>query len=404
MPPVCHDAALKGRVMPRRHAGILPVATLAAVAVLQAANLATPTHGAPTPAPTDPRAAWQAADAVMKPDNPGPAANFDLQQIGDGVYAVIRKDPPGLMCDGNSLIIVNDDDVVVVDSPESTHAMIAALRRLTPKPVKYVINTHWHDDHITGNQLFKDAFPGVEFIAHAAVREYLPTTGAANRKQMIEGAPQGVEMLRKLLAQSKSLSGADITPEERASYTSDIALVEQYLAVVPGSPMVLPTVAVEESLTLYRGRRTIEIRHLGRSHTSGDLVVFLPQDRIVAAGDLVIWPVPLVGGEQSHIADWAASLDRLRALQPAIIVPGHGPVLRDETYVRMMGELFTSIATQTAAAVARGKTLDETRKMVNLDEFKNRFGGDSQLRRVLFSYYVTGPGVTAAYRDASPRS
>jgi len=339
--------------------------------------------------------AWAGAVAAA-----GVAANFAVQKLADGVYAVVRQDPPGLMCDGNSAFIVDDDGVVVVDCPEASREVLAALRRVTDKPVRYVVNTHWHDDHVIGNQVYRDAFPGVEFVAHAATRAYLPGQGAANRQQMIAGAPQGVAMLRERLAQGENLQGQRLSPEERVSYESDIALAEHYLAVVPGAEIVLPTITVEDRLTLHLGGRDVEVRAVGRGHTGGDLVVYLPRERIVLSGDLVVWPVPLVGREQSHVHEWSAALDRLRALRPAAIVPGHGPVLHDDGYLKLMAELFTTIAHQTDAAVAQGKTLEETRQAVDLAELRRRFAGDSQLRGALFDTYVAGPGVAAAYREA----
>ena len=110
---------------------------------------------------------------------------FELIKLADGIYAAIRTEPPGLTVNANAVFIINPDDVVVVDTtltPGTAREEIAALKRLTNKPVKYVINTHWHDDHIMGNQAYKEAFPGVEFIAHVNTKNYLPTTVLANRQ------------------------------------------------------------------------------------------------------------------------------------------------------------------------------------------------------------------------------
>ncbi|HSF41994.1 MAG TPA: MBL fold metallo-hydrolase [Thermoanaerobaculia bacterium] len=334
----------------------------------------------------------------------GPASNFEVQPIAEGVYAVIRQDPPGLMVDANSVFIVNDDDVVVVDTsgaPSTSKEVVAALRKITTKPVRYVVNTHWHDDHITGDPVYREAFPGVEFIGHAKAREYLPGQGAINRKGFLEGAPQAVEMLRGLLAQNKSLGGGELTAEERASYESDIRLAELAVREGPGIPLTLPTIAIEERLTLYRGDRVIDIRHLGRGHTGGDLVVHLPKEGVVITGDLVVWPVPLVGSEQSYVGDWSATLEKVLALKPAVIVPGHGPVLRDDSYVKILSRMFASIQEQTKAAVARGETLEQARKSVDLEELRKILAGDSPVRSVLFRTYVAGPAVAAAFREAS---
>jgi len=332
------------------------------------------------------------------------ARNFEVQKLADGVYAVIRKDLPGLMVDANNVFIVNDEDVIVIDAngaPVITKEVLAALRRLTNKPVKYVINTHYHDDHIRGNQVYREAFPGVEFIGHAFARDYLPGQGAINRKNFLEGAPGFLQDIRGFLEKNKSLTGGDLTAEERASLQSDVRLVELVLSEGAQAQTILPTITVEERLTLHRGNRTIDIRHLGSGHTAADLVVHLPKEGIVITGDLVVWPVPLVGNPQSHIGDWATTLEKIRALHPTTIVPGHGPVMRDDAYLKLMANLFASIKQQTEAAVARGETLEQARKSVNLDEFRKQFAGDSPVRKIAFRMYVAGPAVAAAFGEAS---
>jgi glyoxylase-like metal-dependent hydrolase (beta-lactamase superfamily II) len=163
---------------------------------------------------------------------------------------------------------------------------------------------------------------------------------------------------------------------------------------------VLPTLTAEERLTLVRGARTIEIRHLGRGHSGADLVVYLPREGVVAAGDLVAWPVPLVG-TTSHPAEFAAALERLIALKPAVIIPGHGPVMRDDSYPRLVARLLNSIRDQTAAAIRRGETLEQARQSVNLAEFRDAVAGNSRLRGFVFDNYVTQPAIAAAFKQAA---
>jgi cyclase len=121
------------------------------------------------------------------------------------------------------------------------------------------------------------------------------------------------------------------------------------------------------------------------------------------AGDLVVAPVPLVGNPQSHVREWALTLGKVIALRPSVIVPGHGPVMRDDSFVRTLAEMFASISKQAEAAVARGETLEQARRSVNLEEFRKAFAGDSQLRSFLFHNYVAVPAVAAAYRQASAK-
>jgi glyoxylase-like metal-dependent hydrolase (beta-lactamase superfamily II) len=334
-------------------------------------------------------------------------AKFDVVKLAEGVYAAVRRDPPGFAVESNSLFVIGDDGVIVVDTQSNastTRETLAALRALTDKPVRVVVNTHWHDDHVIGNQVYAEAFPGVQFVAHAATRAYLPAEGAANRRKWHEGGlSQFIEMLRNLVKDNKSLGGGALDEEERASYMSDIRLGEGYMTVPGTYEPVLPTITLEDKLTLYQGARAVEILFLGRGHTSGDLVVRLPSEGIVAAGDLVVWPVPFVGSDQSHVSDWGATLEKLLALKPSVILPGHGPLMRDDSYVRQVARLMDSVNGQTRAAVARGETLEAARKSVKLDEFRKLFAGESHLRNTLFSMYVAGPAVASAYTDATAK-
>lgn len=339
--------------------------------------------------------ATPAADSGM------PAPGFRVQRLAEGVYAAVRTDPPGLMVDANSLFIVNDGDVVVVDAPEASAEMIAALQRITDKPVSHLVNTHWHDDHVIGNTAWRKAYPGIRFVGHAALRDYLPTTGAKNRERMIDGAPKFAAQMQAQMDQGKNLRDQPISTEERASYASDIALVRHYLAVVPGTEVPLPDIDVTDQLVLERGKRRIEVKYLGRSHTGGDLVVWLPRERIAACGDMLVWPIPLVGAEQSHVGDWPATLDALLALEPRQILPGHGPVFADARYAGQVRNLFASINAQVKAALAQGTKLEDVRKGVDLSAQRKAFVGASRVRDFAFGMYVVGPAVESAFLDAT---
>jgi cyclase len=347
---------------------------------------------------------------AARPPQASPAAGdgrppVTLQKIADGVYAAIRPEPPGLMFDANSIFIVNDTDVIVVDTnitPSSARASLAALMKLTNKPVTAVINTHWHDDHIIGNQVYHDVFPSAEIIAQQTTMDDLPTIGAANRKQLVEMGPQMVMQLQMSVDQRKSLTGNALTDEERTSYLSDIASAKRYFAEAPAMQVVMPTKLVETSLTLTRGKRKIEVLFLGRAHTSADLVVWLPDERIAITGDLVVSPIPLIGST-SHPLEFGATLEKLLAMKPAVFIPGHGPVMRDDKYVRQEVALLASLKSQVEASVARGDALAQARKSVNLDEFKRQFAGSSQALGFIFDNYVASSGVAAGYRDATKK-
>jgi cyclase len=329
-------------------------------------------------------------------------ASFRMEVIAPGVHAAVRAEPPGLMVDANSVFIINEHDVVVVDAnvgPSSAKASLAALRKLTTKPVRYVINTHWHDDHVLGNAVYREAFPDVEFIAHRTMADYLPGQGLKNRQSMLSGAPSGVAMLKSLLDKAQGMDGKPLAEATRASYESDIRLVERYLVETPRVDIVAPTLTFEDRLVLQRGTRRIEILHLGRGHTAGDIVVHLPAEGIVVTGDLAVAPIPLIGRDQSHVADWPVTLERMLALKPRIIVPGHGAVMRDDSFVRRKIALLRDIHAQATAALQRGESMEEARKHITLADHRRLFAGDNQILNVLFTQYVLGPGLAAVYRE-----
>ena len=350
-------------------------------------------------------ALWSIAGvSAPQGQTPPPAAShIDVQKVADGVYAAVRTEPPGLFFDANSIFLVNDTDVIVVDTnitPGSARESLAALRAITTKPVTAVINTHWHDDHIIGNQVYRDTFPGVEFIGQSSTAQDLPTIGASNREQLVRLGPQMVQQLQMSVDQRKSMTGNALTDEERVSYLSDIASAKRYFAEAPSIQVVMPTTLVDKALMLKRGRRQIDVLYLGRAHTAADLVVWLPAERVAITGDLVVSPIPLVGST-SHPLEFGATLEKLLALKPAVFIPGHGPVMHDDKYVRLEVALLASIKSQVEAAVARGETLAQARKSVNLDELRRQFAGTSQGLGFIFDNYVSSSGVAAAFRDAT---
>jgi cyclase len=329
---------------------------------------------------------------------------FDLVKVTDGIYACIRREAPSLWFNPNNVFIIGRDEVVVVDSNVSgsySREVIAALKKITKKPVKYLVNTHWHEDHIGGNRAWLEAYPGVHIVGHRSTLEDYPKIGAVNRKGGIENGPGFIKMLRDSIENKKNLAGQALTEEERLGYSSDIDIVTSYLADAGFSPL-MPTILVDEKKDVSIEGQTIEVLFLGRAHTAADLVVRLPKQNIVISGDLTVYPVPLVGST-SFPLEYGATLERLLSLKPKILIPGHGPVMRDDSYLKLMIRLLTSIRSQVESSVARGETLEQMRKSIGLKEFEATFCGDSQHKKFVFMNYVTLPAVAAAYSQAKEK-
>jgi cyclase len=340
---------------------------------------------------------------AQTPEIFGTSDEFALEQLGPGIYAAIRTEPLGLAADCNSVFIIDDDDVIVVDTTSgSARAEIAALRRLTDKPVRYVINTHWHDDHILGNQIYQEAFPGVKFIAQTNTRKRIAEKVDGERQLMRSQLPRFIGVLEDRLASNKSLMDKPLSAEERTSYESDTRMAKRFLLSLSTARTITPQISVDKALTIYDGRRVIEVRYLGRGHTDGDLAVFLPAERVVIAGDLVAAPIPFVGASQSYVTEWTATLEQLLALHPQVIVPGHGPVLHDDAYPRLLMRLFSIVTEQVRDSIAHHQTLEETRKNIHLEGVDSAFGLASPVHNMIFDNNVVFAAVGAAYRELQP--
>jgi len=331
--------------------------------------------------------------------------NFHVQRVADGVYALIRREPASVWFNPNNVFIIGDKDVIVVDaniSSEYTREVLAALREITEKPVKYVINTHWHEDHIIGNRVYRDAFPNVQFVGHRSTLKDLPEIGGANRKGTLKNGRGFVGLLESRLEIGENLAGQKITDEERIGYSSDIKLVSSYLAESNRFEIVLPTVLVDDRLEIDQGKRRIEILYFGRAHTAADLVVYLPKEKIAITGDLIVHPVPLVGST-SFPLEYGDTLRKLKGLNASVLIPGHGPIMRDWKSLDEMIALLDSIRSQAEAAVKRGETLEQMKKSVDLEKFRKVFAGNSQHKSLIFKNYVTVPAVAAAHLQLAER-
>jgi cyclase len=329
-----------------------------------------------------------------------PATNLEIVQLDSGVFAAIRKEPLSLAVNSNSLIIIRDSDVVVVDAQftrAATRETLAAIRRLTEKPVGYVINTHWHDDHVAGNQVYQDSFPSVRFVMQANTAADVATLGVTNRKNQLEGAPPAADRFERLLAMNLGIDSTMVTPMEREAVESAVRIVRQYVAESRAFRPVAATDTVHRRMTLGQGDQRIDLLWFGPGNTRGDLIVHLPSRGIVAGGDLVVAPVPFAFN--SHPASWVGVLDSLVALKPLIVVPGHGPVMRDLEYIHSVHDWLDRINHEVSAAVARHDSLGAVLKTVTLDDVRRSVTRNGKWSNFLFGQFFLGPAVRAAFDE-----
>src|SRR5215475_6415673 len=283
---------------------------------------------------------------------------FDIKPIADGVYAAIAK--PAFKVNCNAAIILLDDVVLVVDThskPSAARALIEQIKKLTPKPVRFVVNTHFHWDHYQGNEAYPSSWPaGVEIISSEATRDNIRRLGIPRVKHEIIAMPAEIEQLKADLAKGP-------TAEQKEILGRNLREAEAYFAELKSMQVTLPTMTFDRSLILHRADRTVEILWLGRGHTDGDVWVFLPKEKILVSGDALHGWTPFMG--DSYPYDWIKTLDAAEKLDFDYAIGGHGDVMKGKARFDLWKQYFQDLMDQTAMAYAGGATLEETKKVVS---------------------------------------
>jgi cyclase len=339
------------------------------------------------------------AATLLAPQPSAPEDAYDVVKFADGVYGFVWREQP-FHPEPNVLIVINDEDVLVVDSsmlPSTARTIIGEIRKLTPKPVRYLVNTHWHDDHVFGNSVFREEWPGLQIISHVNTRTDAAKQAFGAIKTDVENNKATVAKFEEYLRTGKGSDGTALTEERRRRAEATLRLLKKYGEEVPQVKETLPDLTIDRSLTLQAGTRTIRIEHLGLGNTRGDVVVYLPKEKIVASGDLVVAPVPF--GIGSYYAEWADTLGKLQQLDASTILIGHGAVQHDWSAAARVQRLLTDLVARVKTEIAAGATLEAVQAKVTLADWKKELAGDNPLAQRAFDAYFVQPAVERVFRQ-----
>ena len=326
-----------------------------------------------------------------------------MTKVGEGVYVIVHRDATEEWPQGNTTVVVGESAVLVVDAaylPSAARADIALIRGVTTKPVRFLVNTHWHYDHNNGNAEYVKAFPGIQIVAHAETRRIMDVNGPGYFAAVVDSGSAWNRTLRELkarLAAGKAESGAALTEAERRALTENIAAREVEQRELRTATYSGPTLTFDRTVVFDLGGRDVQVMNFGRGNTPGDAVVHLPAERIVVAGDLVVAPVPFAFN--SYPAQWIVALRSLAGLDGRIIDPGHGPIMRDDAYVRELIALLESAVSQARVLARRRVPLEQAVKQIELEPFRARFARGDRVMNTWFDELV-GALPERAYREA----
>ncbi len=296
-------------------------------------------------------------------DAPVVSGAHRFQRVADGIYYATSS---GTMSVGsNSPIILTANEALIVDSsitPASGRALAQDLKAITDKPIRYVVDSHYHYDHSFGNQVFdRDA----QVIGHQNTLVRMPgSMEQFTYLNSVRPIPERVASLKERIAKESD-------PEQRATLERQVASSLAYLEQVKEIRVTVPNLTFSDGITITRGGRDMQIKYLGRGHTDTDVVVFLPKERIVATGDLMESIISYMG--DSYPEDWIATLERLKALDFDTVMPGHGVVFTGKNKITAFQQYLRDVIAQVSAFRKQGLSAEDAAARVDLTKHRAEF-------------------------------
>ena len=297
--------------------------------------------------------------SVTLPARPAPV----MTQVADGVY-LFKTAPYGdVGLDGNSIAIISTDGVLVFDTngtPAAAAAVLADIRTLTPQPVRVIVNSHWHWDHWYGTEVYQRAFPEVRIIAQDNTRAMMMGPALEfNRPGLERDLPAYITGLKQAVAKGEATTPALASlPQLRER----LETAEWFLAQKSAVVHTFPNTTFTDKLTIYLGDREIQILNYGRAITPGDAFLYLPKDRVLVTGDLLVNPITFA--LSCYPSEWLHALERLDQLDVATIVPGHGDPLHDKVLLHATMEVIRTLLREGKAMKAKGLDADQAKDAI----------------------------------------
>ena len=305
------------------------------------------------------RAAWARAAT------PGSDSNlFDIQQVANGIYFAQAR--PQAMLNCNAAIFVRSKDVVVVDThskPSAAASLLSQMKReVTPKPVRYVINTHFHWDHTQGSAAYRRTGEKVDFIASAATRDLMAKLSVDRMKASVGEVPKQIDGLRERAAHS-------ISAAEKAFCADQVRQLEAYQAELKDYTPELPTITFDKSYVLQDPAYDLHIDFRGHAHTAGDVVVFCPQERAIATGDVIHGSLPFIADGFPRI--WPGTIDAIGQADFRNIMPGHAALQTDRTVMTNLRNYIEELTGRVEQGKKAGWTVAEMQQRITVASLKS---------------------------------
>jgi glyoxylase-like metal-dependent hydrolase (beta-lactamase superfamily II) len=349
---------------------------------------------------TVPAAAQPATGAATATVDVSP---FVAHQIHPKVHLLSTPEDWYAAAIGNVILIEQSDGFVVIDSGFNAgngRAVVRYAKSLANKPIKAVMITHWHNDHPQGVSAIRDAFPKVRIIAtrgtEAGMRGPEAYDIGYRADPKFDKATADLAEQRKA-AYRKLLDDPATAPDRKERIKKALTQFDDMTRDFTGSYIVLPTETFERELVINDRDVPVRMMFLGRANTEGDAIAWLPKQKIVASGDIVVSPYPF--GFGSHSGDWIATLGKIKALGFTTLIPGHGMPMSDSTYLDKLIAGLTDLRAQIFPLAKAGMSLDDVKKKVDFTKSIALFGDTPRVKANLPALFFD-PLTKTVYKEA----
>ena len=286
-----------------------------------------------------------------------------LTEVANGVYLAQTTAP---LFNSNSLIIVNEEDVVVVDShltPAKARDLIQSIKSVTTKPITTLINSHFHWDHAHGNQVFED---GVQIIGHEYTRMKLAGTPLEETQYVLATAGNKATLAR--IREMLTNASEEDRPEIQKWFDLYSQQAEDWKEIAP----IPPDTTLNDRMTLFRGSREIQIHFFGRAHTGGDITIYLPAEKLAFTGDMMLQGPSFLG--DGYVDEWVETLENLKGLAFETIVPGHGNPFTDRDLIGHVQAYYADLWEKVAAMHEQGIPVADAARDVDMTNHASTLG------------------------------
>ena len=315
------------------------------------------------------------SQAKPQPDKIPP---YQIKQIEPGVWAALKPAPHRIV-DSNIVIVESNKCLTIVDANDNlsnARQLTQDIKKLSDKPVCYVINTHWHSDHIFANAVYKKAFPTIRhFVGHVSLPKLIETKA---KPQLAEKIGQWENAIKA--AKQRVADGIGEPQLEKK-----IANAEIQLADLRATKLITPTLMVEQKLALPVEGIKVELLNFGKGHTEGDLVVYLPEKKLLLSGDLFDH-LPYAG--HGYPSEWLHTLKSIGKLSFETVIPGHGAVQQGKETLHRIQWLIEESLSLANKAVAKDQSKKAFMESVKIAQYHQKFAPLDELGERAYKQFI----------------